>query len=148
MRTEEREAAYVEFVTARQGALRRLAYAVCGDWASAEEILDDALTGLYVAWPRLQREGEEETYVRRRIVRANLGRHGRRAARSALPRPALIEALQVLPPKQRKAVLLRQGLGLSVEATAEDLDTSPAAVHDLTERAAAALGIALDQEAP
>ena len=28
----DRDAAYVEFVAARQAQLRRIAYAVCGDW--------------------------------------------------------------------------------------------------------------------
>lgn len=32
MRSEGREQAYVEFVTARQTHLRRIAYSICGDW--------------------------------------------------------------------------------------------------------------------
>jgi DNA-directed RNA polymerase specialized sigma24 family protein len=137
MRSEAREAAYVEFVTARQAHLRRIAYAVCGDWTRADEILHDALTRLYVAWPRLQRDGSEEAYVRRRIMRTNADRGGPPAADPA--RPPLVEALLTLPAKQRKAVLLHDWLGLSVEETAEELGTSAAGVRAQCERGRAAL---------
>ena len=51
-RRERREAGYVDYVASRQGHLRRIAYALCGDWHQAEDILQIALTKLYVAWPR------------------------------------------------------------------------------------------------
>jgi DNA-directed RNA polymerase specialized sigma24 family protein len=139
MRSEAREAAYVEFVTARQAHLRRIAYAVCGDWTRADEILHDALTRLYVAWPRLQRDGSEEAYVRRRIMRANADRDGRPTVAPDPARPPLLEALLSLPAKQRKAVLLHEWLGLSVEETAEELGTSAAGVRAHCERGRAAL---------
>jgi DNA-directed RNA polymerase specialized sigma24 family protein len=53
MRSEGREQAYVEFVTARQTHLRRIAYSICGDWHQADDLLQTALTKLYVAWPRV-----------------------------------------------------------------------------------------------
>jgi len=65
----ERDAAYTEFVRARQTHLRRIAYAVCGDWHRADDLLQIALVKLYVAWPRLHRDGREEAYVRTMIVR-------------------------------------------------------------------------------
>jgi DNA-directed RNA polymerase specialized sigma24 family protein len=141
MRSEASEAAYVEFVTARQTHLRRIAYAVCGDWQRADEMLQAALTKLYVAWPRQQREGTEDVFVRRLLVRANVDE--RRSTPSEDGRSPLFAALQALPAKQRKAVLLQHWLGLSVEETAEDLGTTPASVRSQTERAEAALHDAL-----
>ena len=68
-RRHAREEEYVAFVATRRPHLRRVAYAVCGDWHAADDILQTALTKLYVAWPRVRRDGNPEAYVRRIIVR-------------------------------------------------------------------------------
>ena len=72
MRDADRDAAYVEYVTARQGQLRRIAYAICGDWHRAEDLLQTALTKLYVSWPRITRVGSEDAYVRKILLNAHL----------------------------------------------------------------------------
>jgi RNA polymerase sigma-70 factor (sigma-E family) len=148
---EARDAAYAEFVAARQSHLRRIAYAVCGDWHRADDLLQTALVKLYVAWPRLHRDGREEAYVRQIIVRANIDesrRPWRRRERSGLDgwdgagrdelpyeeRSALFEALQSLPAMQRRTVLLRHWLGLSVEQTASELGISTGTVKSHTSR--------------
>ena len=162
---EARDAAYAEFVAARQTHLRRIAYAVCGDWHRADDLLQTALVKLYVAWPRLHRDGREEAYVRQIIVRANIDESRRtwrretpgidgwdRPARAELPyeeRSALFEALQALPPMQRRTVLLRHWLGLSVEQTASELGVSPGTVKSHTSRGVERLKALLaDQEPP
>lgn len=145
-----RDSAYADFVAASQGRLRRIAYAVCGDWHQAEDLLQTALVKLYVAWPRLHRDGREEAYVRQIIVRANIDEHRRpwhrekpgleghdHSQRAELPyeeRSALFEALQGLPLGQRKCVLLRHWLGLSVEETARELKISTGTVKSSTSR--------------
>lgn len=113
------EASFIEFVTARRPHLRRIAYAISGDWHRADDLVQTALIKLYVAWPRMQRDGREEAYARRIIVRANIDDHRRpwRRERPALPDPDrptpeyvessdtqrhVIEALHALPPMQRK----------------------------------------------
>jgi DNA-directed RNA polymerase specialized sigma24 family protein len=142
---EAREAAYAEFVAARQDRLRRLAFALCGDWDRADEILGAALTKLYVAWPRLEREGIEEAFVRRHIVRADLD--GSAAGTDALTEGGpLAQALLALPVKQRKAVLLRHWLGLPVEEIAEELAISRSAAQSQAERGLAALTESLARE--
>ena len=89
------------------------------------------------------------------IVRANIDESRRpwrrehpglegpdRPAREPLPveeRSALFEALQELPLMQRKAVLLRHWLGLSVAETAHELGISEGTVKSHTSRGLAAL---------
>ena len=48
------DASYVEFVAAAQDRLRRIAYAVCADDSRAEDVLQEALVKLYLAWPRVR----------------------------------------------------------------------------------------------
>jgi RNA polymerase sigma-70 factor (sigma-E family) len=149
------EEAYTEFVAARQTHLRRIAYALCGDWHRAEDLLQTALTKLYVAWPRIRHAGGEEAYVRQIMVRANIDesrRPWRRERPSAeLPdraateptaveeRSALFDALQELPEQQRKVVVLRHWLGLSVRETAGELGISEGTVKSHSSRGLAAL---------
>ena len=70
--TSARDTEFTAYVAARQAHLRRVAYAVCGDWHRAEDVLQTALTKLYVAWPRLHHDGREDGYVRQIIVRTNI----------------------------------------------------------------------------
>ena len=155
MRATDRDAAYTEFVHVRYSHLRRIAYATCGDWHRAEDLVQTALVKLYVAWPRVRREGREEAYARTIIVRANIDESRRpwrreraglegldRAAREPVPveeRSALFDALQQLPVMQRKTVLLRHWLGLSVAETATELQISEGTVKSHTSRALASL---------
>lgn len=145
------DAAYVDFVAARQQHLFRVAYAVCGDWHQAGDLLQTALAKLYVAWPRVSRDGREEAYARQIIVRTNIDESRRRKRRPETPglegfdlagredlaveeRSELFEALQGLPPMQRKAVVLRHWLGLSVAETARELGITEGTVKSHTSR--------------
>jgi RNA polymerase sigma-70 factor (sigma-E family) len=152
-------------VAGRQARLRRVAYAVCGDWDRAEDLLQTALTKLYVAWPRVARDGREDAYVRQIIVRANLDevrRPWRRRESSGLDgveaeagagaavedRSELLDALLALPEMQRKVVVLRHWLGLSVDETAADLRISPGTVKSHSSRGLAALQARLAPDGP
>ncbi|MDO9458035.1 SigE family RNA polymerase sigma factor [Nocardioides sp.] len=159
MRQSQRDQEFTEFVAARQVHLRRVAYAVCGDWNRADDVLQTALTKLYLAWPGLRRDGREEAYVRQIIVRADIDEHRRpwrreeagldghdgpvREGLAVEERNALFEALQALPVMQRKTVVLRHWLGLSVEETAADLGISTGTVKSHTSRGVASLQQAL-----
>ena len=161
----DHDASYVEFVTARQDRLRRIAYAVCGDADRAEDVLQESLVKLYLAWSRVRKEGREEAYARRIIVRADLddrrrpwrrrrvltseGDLARVPARRALPtedRSALFDALQQLPPMQRRTVVLRHWLGLSVEETAAELGVGTGTVKSHSSRAVASLRSLLTEQ--
>ena len=89
MRGNDRDAAYTDFVRARRTHLRRIAYAICGDWHRADDLVQTALVKLYVAWPRVRRDGREEAYVRTIIVRADIDESRRpwRRERSGLRGP-------------------------------------------------------------
>ena len=162
MNRESRDAAFSEFVRARRTHLRRIAYAICGDWHRADDLVQTALVKLYVAWPRIQRAGGEEAYVRTIIVRADIDEHRRawrretvglphveQAGREELPveeRSALFEALQALPPMQRKVVVLRHWLGLSVAETAQELRIGQGTVKSHSHRGLETLRGALSND--
>lgn len=161
MRRDQRDAAYVEFVAARQAHFRRIAYALCGDWTQAEDLLQVALIKLYLAWPRVKRDGREEAYVRKILVRANIDETRRPWRRErpveALPERAdppppdcdhggLLEALLELPLMQRRTVILRHWLGLSVEETAAELGIATGTVKTHSARALDRLQLTLTKE--
>jgi RNA polymerase sigma-70 factor (sigma-E family) len=151
----DRDATYVEFVAARQDHLRRIALAVTGDWHSADDVLQTALLKLYFAWPRIRADGNPEAYARRIIMRCDVDRRRRpwrrerptdllpdRAAtetRGPEEQSALFDALRALPVQQRKVVVLRHWLGLSVRETAHELGISEGTVKSHSSRGLAAL---------
>jgi RNA polymerase sigma-70 factor (sigma-E family) len=154
VRDADRDAEFSAFVRARRNHLRRIAYGCCGDWHRADDLVQTALVKLYVAWPRVQRDGREEAYARRIIVRAHIDETRRpwRRERPAPPveaaapegldagdRDELFVALQALPEMQRKTVLLRHWLGLSVAETAAELGIGAGTVKSHTSRGLAAL---------
>ena len=162
MRAAERDRAFSEFVQARRLHLRRVAYAICGDWHRADDLVQTALVKLYVAWPRVHTDGREEAYVRTIIVRADIDERRRpwrretpglpvvdRPARDPLPveeRSALFDALQALPLMQRKVVVLRHWLGLSIAETAHELRIGEGTVKSHASRGLEALRTSLAGE--
>jgi len=159
VRRAEREAEFVAFVEGRQAHLRRVAYSLCGDWHLAEDLLQTALAKLFVAWPRVRQGGREEAYARRIIVRTSIDEHRRRSRRPERPgldgldpaaaptadaaspegRGALVEALLELPEMQRKVVVLRHLLDLSVAETALELGITEGTVKSHSSRGLAKL---------
>ncbi|GAA1477156.1 SigE family RNA polymerase sigma factor [Nocardioides aestuarii] len=145
-----RDAEFTDFVTARRSHLLRIALALTGDRHRAEDLLQTALVKLYVAWSRAR---NPEAYVRTTMVRANVDESRRpwrrETSTDALPEAAtsdpepgdggLFAALQALPPMQRKVIVLRHWLDLSVARTAEELGISEGAVKTHSHRAVAAL---------
>ena len=152
-----RDASYVEFVTTHQDRLRRIAYAVCRDDARAEDVLQEALVKLYLSWGKLREAGREEAYARKIIVNADLDQRRRpwHRRRSELPvehfdretstgpgveeRTDMLLALRQLPTMQRRTVVLRYWLGLSVQETAEELSIREGTVKSHSSRGLEAL---------
>lgn len=148
-----RDAAFTAFVTARRSHLLRIAVALTGNRHDAEDLLQTALVKLYVAWPRLRRPEAAEAYVRTTLVRANIDESRRpwrrETSTDAVPEipvrdpdtevGGLFAALQQLPPMQRKVIVLRHWLDLSVDQTADELGISPGTVKAHSHRGLAAL---------
>ena len=154
MRRSQRDAEFELYVAAARPRLRRLAYSLCGDWHAADDVVQTALAKLYVAWPRVQRASDPDAYVRRTVARTTIDESRRpwRRERSGLDGldrghdsadvaagADLVAALQRLPEMQRKTVVLRHWLGLSVAETATDLGISEGTVKSHTSRALSAL---------
>jgi RNA polymerase sigma-70 factor (sigma-E family) len=158
MRDEE----FSEYVAQRRTQLRRIAYLVCGDVHKAEDLVQTALMKLYVAWTKVQRGGNVDAYVRRIIVNSGIDESRRpwRREDSGLEgvdptaaegfavedRRALMEALAALPLGQRRVVVLRYFVGLTIEETAADLNCSTGTVKSQSNRALTRLNDLLTAE--
>lgn len=149
-----RDEEFGAYVAQRRPHLYRSAWLLCGDQHRAEDLVQEALTKLYVAWPRVRRMANVEAYVRRMLVNGHVD-DGRRPWRRervtsevpdapAPPAPGedadeLWTALRELPAGQRRVVVLRHYWGLSVEETARDLNVSVGTVKSQTNAALTSL---------
>ncbi|MDO9455957.1 SigE family RNA polymerase sigma factor [Nocardioides sp.] len=155
-----RDEEFTAYVAERRAHLYRTAYLLCaGDGHRAEDVVQQALTKLYAAWPRVSRLDSIDAYARRVVVNAHLDDVRRpwrreRPVATTLERPAtsglsvedadaLWSALRGLAPGQRRVVVLRHYLGLSVEETAADLGVSAGTVKSQTSDALGLLRAAL-----
>jgi RNA polymerase sigma-70 factor (sigma-E family) len=153
MKPSER-AEFEAFVAARSDALVRTAFLMCGDWHQAQDVLQVALTKLYVAWRRIDRRDGVEAYARRILVRCLIdeSRRGWRRERptDVLPdreapdrpsddREIVLAALALLPNNQRVVLVLRFWEDLSIADTARLLDLSTGTVKSRTFRGLTAL---------
>jgi RNA polymerase sigma-70 factor (sigma-E family) len=147
-RPSERDREFTEFVTARRAALVRTAtLLVSGDSAKAEDVVQTALTRLYLAWPRV-RPDTAEAYARRCVVNAATDEHRslfhrREQVRAELPEVAVppspdeavvLSLLATLPSGMRAAVVLRHVEGLSVAETAHAMRCSEGNVKSQSAR--------------
>ena len=148
MRAQDR-AAFEDVVATRSTALRRTAYAVCGDWHRSDDLVQEALVKLYLAWP-LRDPGSADGWLRTTMVRTWIDqtrrpwwRHERSSDRlpdvAAPPQvsgaDALVAVLQRLAPRQRACLVLRFVEDWSVEQTAQALRCSPGTVKSQTSKA-------------
>src|SRR4051812_43841159 len=119
------DADFTEFAAASRARLRSTAYLLCGDWDRASDHVQEALIRVYVAWPRLRRQGREIGYARRAVVSVFLDASRKRSSREqplattpdhasgedvaggVSDRAALMVALARLPERQRACVVLR-----------------------------------------
>lgn len=142
---------FVAFVSARRRHLLATAYLLCGDWHHAEDLVQTALTKLYLAWPRVHHKGSEDAFARTVLLRTGIDASRRAWNRERtvdrlpdLPAPEsvgvedrdeLVTALATLPPRQRATVVLRYWLDLSVEDTAAELGVSVGTVKSQAAKA-------------
>ncbi|SES26704.1 SigE family RNA polymerase sigma factor [Actinokineospora terrae] len=152
----DRDAEFGEYLDSRAVVMRRTAFLLSGgDWHRAEDLVQTTLAKIYVAWPRLNREGGVDAYSRKVMVRSAID-ESRRAFRrrenvvERLPEvgvdPVGVDdavdvrrALALLPVGQRAVVVLRYWEDLSVAETAQALGKSEGTIKSQAAKGLAAL---------
>lgn len=136
----------------------RLAAFLVDDQATAEDVVQDAFSGLVKAWPRLPDDGAVRAYLRTSVVnRSRSALSRRRRARSlrplAEPAPSGVEdsliladehrevlrALASLPRRQREVLVLRYWSELSEADVSQALGVSKGTVKSTASRGLGAL---------
>lgn len=142
-------ATFDEFAAARTGALLRYAHVLTGDRARAEDLVQDALAGLYRHWDRVG-GGQPEQYARRSVLNGYLGRwrrigrweqpaataapeaDGPDLAQDVVERDAMRRALAGLPPRMRAVIVLRFYEDMTEAQTAAALGVAVGTVKSTT----------------
>nr|WP_097317394.1 SigE family RNA polymerase sigma factor [Actinoplanes atraurantiacus] len=161
----ERDEQFHEFVADRREWLLQTARLLtAGDPHLAEDLVQTALTKLYVSWAAFRRADNPDGYLRRVLVNVFVRERRRswwrferpsdrlpdRAEAQSAPAgldPELSRALSELPRRMRAAVILRFFHELDVAETAAALGCSTGTVKSQTARALDKLRVALDQPA-
>src|SRR5215469_9446525 len=131
---------FAEFAEAMSPRLRRMAFLLCGDWHTAEDLAQTALAKVFVSWRKIRRQDAVHAYATRTLVNSYLA-HKRLKSSSEvlsgwLPEPLaeaaapetrmmVLDALATLPPRSRAVVVLRYWADLSVDQAAAVLGCSP-----------------------
>jgi RNA polymerase sigma-70 factor (sigma-E family) len=149
----DRDAEYLEYVTAHRGRMLRTARLLAaGDTHWAEDLVQVALTKLYVHWTKVRREDGAARYADRILVNSFLDERRRMWRRreatteqmyDAEPPPSqdpaerltVLAALGKLPRRQDAVVVLRYFRDFDVHTTAELMGCSEGTVKSQTSRA-------------
>jgi len=144
---------FTPFVTAHATPLLRSAYLLTGDRQGAEDLLQDTLERLYVAWPRVD---DPVAYARTTLTRTAINRWRTRRRRPEVLLPehddrddgisgdgsdarathaVLMTALAGLPRRQRAVIVLRYLEDLTEADTAATLGCSVGTVKSQAHRA-------------
>jgi RNA polymerase sigma-70 factor (sigma-E family) len=141
---------FVEFAATSAPRLRRTAFLLCGDWHTAEDLAQTALTKVFVSWHKVRQQDAAHAYATRTLVNSYLADKRLRRSKEILtdklpdspttyPAPEMrivvLDALATLPPRSRAVVVLRYWADLSVDQAANVLGCSPGNVKSLSARA-------------
>jgi RNA polymerase sigma-70 factor (sigma-E family) len=159
-----RDEEFREFMRNRASPLHQSAYLLCGDWHLAHDLVQDTLVKAYQHWPRVRQADSPDAYVRRILlneVRSRWRRRERVVPVSRFPeerepvepdatdqiarRAGLLQALLVLPLRQRATIILRYLEGMTERETAAVLGCSEGTVKSQSARALATLRNFLDR---
>lgn len=139
--------------------LRRTAFLLCGDWHTAEDLVQSALAKVFVSWRKIRRQDAAYAYAERTLLHIYLGskrlKRPNEILTDALPeRPVLppkletqivvLDALATLPPRARAVVVLRFWEDLSVDQVADMLGCSVGNVKSQSSRALGKLRAVLE----
>ena len=155
---------FTELVHAAGPGLYRTAYLMLGDHQLAEDLVQTALAKTYASWGKVRDREAAPVYARVVLANTAASWFRRRSWRKEHPtetlpehvtepdpsnRPAVVNALRHLPPRQRAVVVLRFYDDLSVREVADALGCSEGTVKSQTSDALARLRTLLgDDVAP
>lgn len=147
------------------GSVRRLIsqlYAMTGDRAEAEDVVQEACARAWQRWDRVSRYGSPEAWVRTVAYRISVSSWRKAVNRGIAhrrdgtggPSPeispdyvAIVAALRKISESQRRAIVLHHLVGLSVTEIAAETGASPSAVKAQLARGRQALSIHLSDAA-
>lgn len=152
---------FVEFAEIASPQLRRTAFLLCGNWHTAEDLVQTTLAKVFVSWRKIRRRDAVRAYAARTLVNTYLAE--KRSKRSSeiltdrLPerpvephapetRIVVLGVLATLPPRARAVVVLRYWEDLSVDQVAAVLSCSPGNVKSLTAGALSKLRAAVGED--
>jgi RNA polymerase sigma-70 factor (sigma-E family) len=162
------EQGFREFAASHAASLRRTAYLFCGDWHTAEDLMQASLMKMYLAWKRAKDLDNVTAYARKVLLRTWLDekrRPWRRAEQhdGELPETAdatadpdlasarlwarelVHAALLQVPPRQRAVLVLRYFEDLSVAEVAVAMGCTEGTVKSQTARGLVALRAAVEK---
>jgi RNA polymerase sigma-70 factor (sigma-E family) len=157
---------FTQFAEAAAGQLLGTAYLLCGDWHTAEDLVQTTLAKVFASWNRIRARASAPAYARRTLVNTYFVDYRRRRWREVLSgnvhelpgrdveppalelRLELTQALATLPPKARAIVVLRYWEDMSIEQVAAHLGCSPGNVKSQSSRSLDKLRRLLDGSLP
>lgn len=152
---------FEDFVAVHSRTLSGFALLVTGNPHDAQDVLQEALIGLYPRWQRVADRGEPLAYVRRSIINRHISARRRLQRLASLehsrtpstdPIPAVdgqdwaLRLIATLPDRQRVAVVLRVMEDREFAEIAGLMGVSQASARKLVSRGTAALRARLAEE--
>jgi RNA polymerase sigma-70 factor (sigma-E family) len=151
---------FADFAQTASPQLRRTAFLLCGNWHTAEDLVQTTLAKVFVSWRKIRRRDAARAYAARTLVNTYLA--DRRSKRSSefltdrFPerpvepsdpetRMVVLGVLATLPPRARAVVVLRYWEDLSVDQVAAALGCSTGNVKSLSAGALGKLRAVLDE---
>ncbi len=147
---------FESWLVAREHALQRTALLLTGDPHSAQDLVQNTLTKLYLAWDRIEQHERVDAYARRVLVNEHRSTWRRAWRRHEVTTDVLPDAgvpspehdgeqdavwafVASLPPRQRAVIVLRYYEDLTEAETASLLGITRGTVKSQAHRALAAL---------
>jgi RNA polymerase sigma-70 factor (sigma-E family) len=151
---------FADFAQTASPQLRRTAFLLCGNWHTAEDLVQTTLAKVFVSWRKIRRRDAVRAYAARTLVNTYLAdkrskrnsefltdRFPERAVEPTAPETRMVVqgVLATLPPRARAVVVLRYWEDLSVDQVAAMLGCSPGNVKSLAAGALGKLRAVLDE---
>jgi RNA polymerase sigma-70 factor, ECF subfamily len=145
-----------KFFRATKQSLLAMAYVLTGDLATAQDLAQEALLRAWARWPRISKYDDPHAWTRR--VLHNLAVDKKRSEKIVrnVPEPqrsspppdelhlTLAAALRSLPAKQSMALVLHDGVGMSVHEVAAEMSVPEGTVKSWLSRGRASAAEALN----